>query len=130
MDKHDIRKITKAFVKAYNRRDAAAAAELYAEEAKLLPPNMEMVSGKQAIQAFWNGAMQMGAHIDLKTVEVIADKTLACERGTITITFKPDAAQPTINKGKYIIVMKLQKDGLWKIVIDIWNGDPPTPAKS
>jgi len=128
MDNQAIRKLTKDFVKAYNRRDAAAAAELYAEDAKLLPPNMEMVSGKQAIEAFWNGGMQMGAHIDLKTVEVIADKTLAYERGTITITFQPDAGQPTINKGKYIIVMKHQKDGLWKIVIDIWNGDPSTPA--
>ena len=76
MEKHAIKKLTRDFVEAYDRRDAAAAAELYAEDAKLLPPNMEIVIGKQAIQAFWNGAMQMGAQIDLKAVEVVADEAL------------------------------------------------------
>jgi len=129
MEKHAIKKLTRDFVEAYDRRDAAAAAELYAEDAKLLPPNMEIVIGKQAIQAFWNGAMQMGAQIDLKAVEVVADEALAYERGIITITFKPDAARQTMNKGKYITVMKRQKDGSWRVVADIWNSDPSIPAK-
>ena len=53
MDDSAIRAITIRFVEAYNRKDAAAAVRDYADDAKVLPPNMPMVSGKAAIQDFW-----------------------------------------------------------------------------
>jgi ketosteroid isomerase-like protein len=52
MDDSAIRQITKTFVEAYNRKDAAAATQVYADDAKVLPPNMPMVNGKPAIQSF------------------------------------------------------------------------------
>ena len=51
---------SRSFAEAYNRGDAAAAADHYTEDAVLLPPNREMVSGKRAIQEFWKTAMDVG----------------------------------------------------------------------
>jgi uncharacterized protein (TIGR02246 family) len=124
MDDSAIRAITKRFVEAYNRKDAAAAAQVYADDAKVLPPNMPMVSGKDAIQAFWKFAMEMGVHLNLEAVELVVDGSTAYERGVATMTTQAGAAQPKTSKGKYVTVMRRQSDGSWKLVLDIWNSDP------
>ncbi|MBN2099981.1 MAG: DUF4440 domain-containing protein [Dehalococcoidia bacterium] len=116
--------MTKDFLEAYNRRDAVAAAQAYADDAKVLPPNMPMVTGKGSIQAFWKFAMDMGAHLNLDAVELAVDGGMAYERGVITTTMQPGTAQEKITKGKYVTVMRRQPDGSWKLVLDIWNSDP------
>jgi uncharacterized protein (TIGR02246 family) len=124
MDDKAVRAITPRFVEAYNRKDAAAAAQDYAADAKVLPPNMPMVSGKDAIRAFWKFAMDMGVHLDLQAVDLVVDGSTAYERGVATMTTQAGAAQPKTSKGKYVTVMRRQSDGSWKLVLDIWNGDP------
>jgi ketosteroid isomerase-like protein len=64
-----IRDGTKRYVEAFNRGDAATVADFYTEDAKVLPNNMEMVSGKQAIQQLWKTAMEMGVRkMNLETL--------------------------------------------------------------
>ena len=43
----------KAFMEAINRGDAAEAALIYRADARVLPPNIEMLQGRQAAQEFW-----------------------------------------------------------------------------
>jgi uncharacterized protein (TIGR02246 family) len=124
MDDKAVRAITPRFVEAYNRKDAAAAVRDYADDAKVLPPNMPMVSGKQGIQAFWKMAMDMGVHLDLQAADLVVDGGTAYERGIATMTTQAGAAQPKTSKGKYVTVMRRQSDGSWKLVLDIWNSDP------
>ena len=125
-----IRDTTKRYVEAYNRGDAAAAADFYTEDAKVLPANMEMVSGKQAIQEFWKTAMEMGIRkINLETVEVGYDGNLAYERGVSIVNIEPKGEQATTERGKYLVVMKRQPDGSWKVAVDIWNSDLPQPSQ-
>ena len=125
-----IRDTTKRYVEAYNQGDAAAATDFYTEDAKLLPPNMEMVSGKQAIQEFWKTAMEMGIRkINLETVEVGYDGNLAYERGVSTVNIEPKGGQATTVRGKYLVAMKRQPDGSWKVAVDIWNSDLPQPSQ-
>jgi ketosteroid isomerase-like protein len=124
MDDSAIRAITPRFVEAYNRKDAAAAVRDYADDAKVLPPNMPMVRGKAAIQDFWKFAMDMGVHLNLEAVELVVDGSTAYERGVATMTTRAGAAQPKTSKGKYVTVMRCQPDGSWKLVLDIWNSDP------
>ena len=52
--------ICQQFQKLYNHGDAEGLASLYSEDAKILSPNMDFVEGKNAIQAFWQGALEMG----------------------------------------------------------------------
>jgi len=124
LDDSAIRAITPRFVAAYNRKDAAAAVRDYADDAKVLPPNMPMVSGKDAIQAFWKFAMDMGVHLDLQPADLFVDGGTAYERGVATMTTQAEAGQTKTSKGKYVTVMRRQPDGAWKLVLDIWNSDP------
>ena len=124
-----IRDAAKRFVETYKRGDAAAAADFYTDDAKLLPPNMEMVTGKQAIEDFWKVAMAMGIrNINLEPIEMGYDGDLAYETGVSTINIRPEGEQATTDRGKYLVVMKRQADGSWKVAVDIWNSDPAPPS--
>ena len=131
MVEQTIRDGTKRYVEAYNRGDVAAVADFYTEDAKVLPNNMEMVSGKQAIQQLWKTAMEMGVRkMNLETAEVGYDGNLAYERGVSIVTIEPKGEQARTEKGKYLIVLKRQADGSWKVAVDIWNNDlPPQPSQ-
>ena len=131
MVEQTIRDGTRRYVEAYNRGDAVAAADFYTEDAKVLPANMEMVSGKQAIEEFWKTAMEMGVRkFSLETVEVGYDGNLAYERGVSIATIEPKGEQARTERGKYLIILKRQPDGSWKVAVDIWNSDSPSqPSK-
>lgn len=126
-----IEETNKQFVEAFDRRDAAAVAALYTEDAKLLPPNSGMVSGKQAIQAFWQRAMNMGiGNITLETMDIGYEGDLAYEIGAYTLNIQPEGGQATTDAGKYVVVRKRQSDGSWKWTVDIWNSNLPLPASN
>ena len=114
------------FMDAFRRGDAAGIAELYTSEAKLLPPDSQMMSGREAIQSFWQGAMDMGIkEAELETVEVEAEGNLACEIGRFSLTVQPEGGEGTTLTGKYVVVWKNQ-GGTWKLHADIWNTNGST----
>lgn len=109
------------FMDAFKRGDAAGIASLYTEDAKLLPPDNQMMSGTEAIQSFWQGAMNMGVKdAKLETVEVEAQGSLASEIGRFALTVQPESGEGTTLRGKYVVVWKNQ-GGKWKLYVDIWN---------
>ena len=131
MVEQELRDGTRMFMEAYHRGDTEAVADFYTEDAKILSPNMEMVSGKQAIQEFWKTSIDMGVRrINLETAEMGYDGKLAYERGVSTVTIQPEGGQERTERGKYLVVLKRQDDGSWKIAVDIWNSDsPPQPPQ-
>jgi uncharacterized protein (TIGR02246 family) len=113
------------FVAAFNGGDAAAVAAFYTEQGQLLPPNAEPMTGKQAIQAFWQGAMDMGiasAQIELGEVEQHDDT--AIEVGTYMLHAQ---GGEELDAGKYIVIWK-RVGGEWKLHRDIFNSSKPVPA--
>jgi len=106
--------------------DAAALAALYTDDATLLPPDSEMIQGKQGIEEFWKVALQMGMkNAVLTTVDVFGSGDLAYEIGKVTITIQLDGQEPIEQKGKYVVVWKQPTDGSWKLHVDIWNSSMP-----
>ena len=121
----EIRRANDAFEAAFARSDAAAIAALYTSNAVLLPTGMECISGSAGIQAFWQGAMEMGikrVKLDSQDIEELTDT--AIELGNYTL-FGPNE-QP-LDKGKYIVVWK-EHQGQWKLHQDIWNSNVPVSA--
>lgn len=110
----------------FNRGDIAAAMAVYTEEARILPPNTDMIKGKQAIQLFWQGALDMGVkEAILETVELMTmGEDTACEIGRYTLKIQPKGGETITDLGKYVVVWKLQ-DGSWNWDIDIWNSNLP-----
>ena len=74
------------FMAAFSRGDAAGAAAVYTADAQVLPPNSDVITGQQAIQTFWQSAMDMGVKaVKLVTVEVAGDGKTAYEVGQFTL---------------------------------------------
>jgi uncharacterized protein (TIGR02246 family) len=48
------------FMAAFKRGDAAGMAALYTENGQVMPPNGDLVTGRQAVQMFWQAVMDMG----------------------------------------------------------------------
>jgi uncharacterized protein (TIGR02246 family) len=112
------------FEAAFDRSDAAALAALYTREGQLLPPNSEIVSGTDAIQAFWQGAMDMGIkEAALETIELDEHGDTAVEVGRYTLN---GVDGQLIDKGKYIVIWK-HEDEQWKLHRDMWSSSTSIP---
>lgn len=114
----------KEFMAAYNRGDAAGVAAFYTENAQLMPPNSDFVPGRQAIQTFWQGAMDSGIKaLSLKTVELASHGDIVTEVGKYTLHGEEGQA---LDQGKYVVIYE-QEDGEWKLHRDMFNSSMPPP---
>jgi uncharacterized protein (TIGR02246 family) len=113
-----IRTADDSFESIFGRGDAAGMADLYTDNGMLLPTGSDFVKGKQAIEAFWQGAMDMGiknAKLDIVEVEQHGDT--AIDMGQYTLSSADDQVMDT---GKYVVIWK-HEDDTWKLHRDIWN---------
>ena len=113
----------------YNKGDVDGVANLYADNALLMPPNAPAASGRAAIKAFFTTdipATKAGG-ITLKNTAVTG-VGVSGDSGWISGTFAVvDASGKTLDTGKYMSVHK-KTNGAWPYVSDIWNLDSPAPA--
>ena len=104
------------FRKAFEARDAKAIAELYTEDARVIAPGAEPVAGREAIAAFWTGAMENTRSVRLETLSVEAEGNLAYEEGVAHLTANDDSVSAT----RYVVVWK-RIGRRWHLHRDIWN---------
>ena len=120
------------FTAHFNAGHGDSVAARYAEDGRVMAPNMAVASGRQAIAA--SMGMMAGATLALTTESVAANGPLAIERGTYKITLTPPGATaPITDTGKYLVHWRKVGDN-WLMVDDIWNSDLPAmpmgpPAK-
>ena len=114
----------KRFVEALSKGDAAKIADMYAEGARVLPPNSPMVQERQKIQEFWQGFINTGAKLSLSTSDVEAQGNVAIEVGTYEL-ISPDNKR---DAGKFVVVWRRHKKD-WKLAVDIWNSNMPVSSK-
>jgi uncharacterized protein (TIGR02246 family) len=113
------------FMAAFDSHDAAGVAALYTEDGRLLPPNADVMAGKEAIQTFWQGAMDAGlASAQLEIVEVEDHGDTAIEVSQYTLG---GADGQPLDQGKYIVIWK-REAGDWKLHRDIFNSSLPAPG--
>ena len=106
---------------AFNRGDAAAVAALYTEDATLLPPGADILSGRRAAQARWQAAYDTGArNLSLDPVSVETWGDAAREIGRFTLEAPGQDGRTARVEGKNVVVWKNTADG-WRLDTDIWN---------
>ncbi|PAQ04539.1 YybH family protein [Mesorhizobium temperatum] len=120
--REDIEAALTKFTDAFNSGNAAAVAQIYTEDAALLPPDGKRVDGRKGVEEFWQGAIKGGMkNFTLKALEVEESENLAYEVGAFTLDVpSKDGALSTV-AGKYIDVWKKGDDGTWRLHRDIWN---------
>ena len=138
-DKDKIRKVVDEGMRTVNppTSDVEAYVKLYyAEDARALPPNHATVTGREAIGTFLRSAGTFQAvHFTILAVEGRNDLAYVHGGYQLSVT-PPGAAEAVGDTGKYVEIWKKQRDGTWKVVLDIFNSDlaapvsppPPLPA--
>ena len=117
--------VADAWVERYAANDAAGIAALYTEDAQLLPPDLEIVSGRAAIQEFFGRTNPPGsAAIEIATVEAHVFGDYAHRQGSFLLK-GPDGA--TVTAGKFLELWR-KVDGQWLIYRDMWSANAPAPA--
>jgi ketosteroid isomerase-like protein len=109
---------------AYDAKDAAAIAVIYAENGAVMPPNSESVSGRAAIGDFFAGFYATGLGVEIQDAEAYAHGDVGYKVGTYIIS---DADGATVDEGKYVEIWR-HIDGTWQMHRDIFNSSLPLPA--
>ena len=110
------------FMAAFNRGDAAGLADFYTENGQLLPTGSDFITGKTAIQTFWQGAMDMGIKTaKLEAVETEGHGDTAIEIGKYSLRGETGNV---LDNGKYVVIWKQEGDQ-WKLHRDLWNSSLP-----
>ena len=119
------------FIALDNASDAAGLASLYTNDAVLMPPNEAAVTGSQAIESWFQTTFDQFTTeftVASEELEVVGD--WAFDWGAYMTALTPKAGgEPTEDRGKYIVILRKQVDGSWRIAHDIWNSDNPAPGK-
>lgn len=113
---------------AYARRDAAALAAMYSDDAAIANPGDTLVRGRAAID---KATKSFAADPNLKVafeanrIQVAQSGDLAYTRGHYTLTMTdPATRKPQMSTGNYLTVWQKQADGGWRAVEDFITPGP------
>jgi uncharacterized protein (TIGR02246 family) len=125
MSAREIKALHRAFAEAAVRHDLDAITSVFASDAIIMPPDAEMVKGRDAILRHWKGAFDGGLS-DLKInptdIQVIGD--VAIEIGHATLSMAPADAAATSTSVKYVEIWKKVR-GHWRVYRGMWNARSP-----
>jgi uncharacterized protein (TIGR02246 family) len=130
----DLKKIddvTQTAMNAALARDFATWAALFLDDAVVNPPNEPAVKGRAAIRA-WLEKFPPITEFKLNNEKVEGREDLAYVLGTYTMTITPPGAPgPVKDSGKFVTVVRRQRDGSWLGAVDMFSSDlpPPPPPK-
>ena len=127
-DSQAINAVRKQFTDAFNQGDAAAVAALFIEEANLLPPNNQIVTGRESIQEFFQAFYDAGGrNLHLTVIDLHVSGDMAHVVGKYTLTIQPEEGEAISDNGKYVEIWK-RVNGSWKMITATWNSSVPLPA--
>ena len=129
-DEAKVRAVSDAYAAAWLRNDPEAVLKLFTDDAVLIPQGSRPVEGIGAIRDFWwpaGGGRTTIKSFDITTDEVGGEGEVAFVRGTYRFSFSYEDKGKTTeltNTGNYMMIMRRQPDGSWRISHRMW-GDLP-----
>jgi ketosteroid isomerase-like protein len=115
------------FLKAATDRGSAGYMSYYAEDAVELPNGEALIKGKANIGKTMGFLDDKNNHLTWKPegADVSSSGDLGYTYGTFEFSAVGKDGKPTVEHGKYTSIWKKQKDGSWKVVLDMGNGSSP-----
>lgn len=117
------------FIDALRRGDAAAASAAYTDDARLLAPSTEVLSGRDSVARFWQAGIDAGVQgIELESgsVEVEPGGEVATEIGRYVLSVRPDRGPEILDRGTYLLVYR-RVDGAWRRAAETFHPDLGRP---
>ena len=119
-----------AFQVALRRGDVATVAAAYTEDARLLAPSAEVLTGRDAITRFWQAGIDAGVDaIELRMTEISfeADAAIAYEIGRYALLLAVSRGERLVDRGRYLLVYRLEADGHWRRAVETFSPDIGAP---
>ena len=116
------------WLSAFNGGDASGVAQRYTSDARLMPPNADIIEGRGAIEGFVKDFVATGAQLTFDLLAVHESADMCAAVGTYEMTIPIPGGEPQKDLGKYIEVWTRQSDGSWLIADDIFNSSVPAPS--
>jgi ketosteroid isomerase-like protein len=113
------------FMKATAEKGSAGYISYYAEDAVELPNGESILEGKETIRKTL-GFLDQGMTLTWTPVkaDMAASSDLGYTYGNYEFRGKDKDGKAIIEHGKYMTVWKKQKDGSWKVALDMGNSTP------
>lgn len=127
MSATEIKALEQQWQKAFNAGDASGVANLYRQDARLLPPNTDIVEGRSEIESYVKEFVQTGAQLKFDVITVHESADMCAVVGKYDMTIPVPGGEPQKDKGKYIEVWT-RTDGKWLIADDTFNSSLPVPG--
>ena len=122
-DKSAIEKAKRAWVAAFKSEDWDVLVDQYAEDAVLLAPDEQAITGREGIRAYY-GTDEDTSNEVFETVSMGGDSNIVYVQGEFSFTIQAKGEEPVDAAGKYIEIWEKQSDGNWLITHDIFNANP------
>jgi uncharacterized protein (TIGR02246 family) len=111
-------------------QDVDRVASYWSDDALVVPPGQPIIEGKAAIREFVASSFKIPGfkiHWTSQTPTFSPDGQVAYMRAANEITVPGENGPMTI-AGRGMMVWRVDKDGQWRCVVDIWNDAPPPAA--
>jgi ketosteroid isomerase-like protein len=118
-----LRQLEGEFMKAAAERGSAGYMSYYADDAVEVPNGGPIIQGKVNVAKGMGFLDQKDNHLTWTPVgaDISASADLGYTYGTFEFRSKDKDGKPVIDHGKYTSIWKKQKDGSWKVVLDMGN---------
>jgi ketosteroid isomerase-like protein len=106
----------------FGKRNFDALDDIYTSSARILPPGVPMITGREAIKDFWSTMIRSAnaKSATLESIDVMPAGEGAVEIGRAVLTVEPDGQTATQIEVKYVVYWQ-QEQSRWKWHVDIWN---------
>ena len=118
------------FATAYATLDADRVAQIYAEDALMLPPGGDIVRGRAAIRDRYETGFERDRErrhtrrITFELVDRVTSGDVRSDYGYYTIIARSAEGHEERSRGKFAKVWLRGRDGVWRIRSDSWSSAP------
>lgn len=126
-----IRVADQQWLRVFAAKDLKNSVAFCTTDGSVLAPNAPIATGHEEIKKLFAGFFALP---DLKIswkptrIQVARSGELGYSSGAYKMDFNDPSGKPISDRGKYVTVWKKQKDGSWKVLLDIFNSDLQAPA--
>ena len=124
------REVSNAYGQAWLKNDPKAILDTLTSDAVLMPPGIAPISGMEEIKKFWwpvggPATTITGFQTQIDEVGGCGDTAFVRGRSQFTFTSEENGKTTThTSSNKYLMILKRQADGRWRIFRRMWNPQP------
>ncbi len=125
-----LKQLEAEFMKAASEKGSRGYMSYYADDAVEVPNGGPLISGKVNIAKGMTFLDEPGNRLSWTPAggDISSSGDLGYTYGTFEFRSKDKNGNSRIEYGKYTSIWKLQKDGSWKVVLDMGNASPEPKA--